>query len=76
MGTVDAQAVCALMSSQFSIRPASLKYVVYLLYDDKYFSVACRTEITYTVLSRASTHGHSQLKHKKSRVGTWHGGGG
>ena len=69
-GTVSAQGVCALRGSQISIRPASLKYVVCLLYDDKYFSVACRPEMTYTVLSRASTHGHSQLKHQKTRVGS------
>ena len=46
-GTVSAQGVCALRGSQISIRPASLKYVVCLLYDDKYFSVACRPEMTY-----------------------------
>ena len=53
-GTVCAQGVCALRGSYYSIRPAPLKYVVYLLYDDKYLSVACRPEMMYTYSGKLS----------------------
>ena len=53
-GTVCAQGVCALRGSYYSIRPAPLKYVVCLLYDDKYLSVACRPEIMYTYSGKLS----------------------
>ena len=42
---VPAQAVNALRITHFSIRPADVRYVVGLLYEDKYFSVAVYWQI-------------------------------